>query len=55
MDFPEFVVAILHIHQLEKHNLEIWQQRSLVAFEKFDVNRDGYITAEEIKMVSTFL
>ncbi|XAR57981.1 Non-specific serine/threonine protein kinase [Bertholletia excelsa] len=50
VDFTEFVAATLHVHQLEEHNSEIWQQRSLAAFEKFDVNGDGYITAEEIKM-----
>ncbi|GFY80436.1 calcium-dependent protein kinase 28 [Actinidia rufa] len=50
VDFSEFVAATLHVHQLEEHSSEKWQQRSLAAFEKFDVNRDGYITPEELKM-----
>ncbi|KAJ0457208.1 putative protein kinase CAMK-CDPK family [Helianthus annuus] len=50
VDFTEFVAATLHVHQLEEHNSEKWQQISQAAFEKFDVDRDGYITPEEIKM-----
>ncbi|KAK4366285.1 hypothetical protein RND71_014165 [Anisodus tanguticus] len=50
VDFPEFVAATLHVHQLEEHNSTKWQQRSQAAFEKFDVDRDGFITPEELKM-----
>lgn len=50
VDFSEFVAATLHVHQLEEHNSEKWQQRSQTAFEKFDVDRDGFITPEELKM-----
>ncbi|KAL8472432.1 hypothetical protein ACS0TY_028962 [Phlomoides rotata] len=50
VDFSEFVAATLHVHQLEEHNLDKWQQRSQAAFEKFDVDRDGFITPEELKM-----
>ncbi|KAM7520088.1 hypothetical protein LguiB_019050 [Lonicera macranthoides] len=50
VDFHEFVAATLHVHQLEEHNSEKWQQVSQAAFEKFDVDRDGYITPEELKM-----
>ncbi|KAK9285354.1 hypothetical protein L1049_024545 [Liquidambar formosana] len=50
VDFTEFVAATLHVHQLEEHDSEKWQQRSQAAFEKFDVDRDGYITPEELKM-----
>ncbi|KAK3024457.1 hypothetical protein RJ639_042989 [Escallonia herrerae] len=50
VDFHEFVAATLHVHQLEEHNSEKWQQRSQAAFEKFDVDRDGYITPDELKM-----
>ncbi|KAF3619079.1 DNA-(apurinic or apyrimidinic site) lyase 2 [Capsicum annuum] len=50
VDFPEFVAATLHVHQLEEHNSTKWQQRSQAAFEKFDVDKDGFITPEELKM-----
>ncbi|KVI02932.1 Calcium-binding EF-hand [Cynara cardunculus var. scolymus] len=50
VDFMEFVAATLHVHQLEEHNNEKWQRLSKAAFEQFDFDRDGYITAEELKM-----
>ncbi|KAH6760066.1 calcium-dependent protein kinase 16 [Perilla frutescens var. hirtella] len=50
VDFSEFVAATLHVHQLEEHDTEKWHQRSQSAFEKFDVDRDGFITPEELKM-----
>ncbi|RZC66661.1 hypothetical protein C5167_010351 [Papaver somniferum] len=49
VDFPEFVAATLHVHQLEEHDSEKWQLRSRAAFEKFDMDRDGYITPDELK------
>ncbi|KAJ6678289.1 CALCIUM-DEPENDENT PROTEIN KINASE [Salix viminalis] len=52
VDFTEFVAAALHVHQLEEHNSEKWQLRSQAAFEKFDIDRDGYITPEELRMHS---
>lgn len=52
VDFSEFVAATVHVNQLEEHNSEKWQQRSKAAFEKFDVDGDGFITPEEIKLVS---
>lgn len=52
MDFTEFVAAALHVHQLEEHDSEKWQLRSRAAFEKFDIDKDGYITPEELRMVS---
>lgn len=54
IDFPEFVAATLHVHQLEEHNSEKWHQISQAAFEKFDVDKDGFITPEELKMVTFY-
>ncbi|XP_019182771.1 PREDICTED: calcium-dependent protein kinase 28-like [Ipomoea nil] len=50
VDFQEFVAATLHVNQMEEHNSENWQQRSQAAFEKFDIDKDGYITQEELKL-----
>lgn len=50
VDFSEFVAATLHVHQLEEHDNQKWNSRSQAAFEKFDVDRDGYITKEELRM-----
>ncbi|XP_002521658.2 calcium-dependent protein kinase 28 [Ricinus communis] len=50
VDFSEFVAAALHVHQLEEHNSEKWQHRSQAAFEKFDIDKDGFITSEELRM-----
>ncbi|CAK9219698.1 unnamed protein product [Sphagnum troendelagicum] len=50
IDFDEFVVATMHMHQLEENNSEKWQSRSSAAFAKLDVDGDGYITADELKV-----
>ncbi|RAL46520.1 hypothetical protein DM860_004799 [Cuscuta australis] len=50
VDFEEFVAATLHVNQMEEHNSEKWHQRSQTAFEKFDVDRDGFITPQELQM-----
>ncbi|VFR02500.1 unnamed protein product [Cuscuta campestris] len=50
VDFQEFVAATLHVNQMEEHNSEKWEQRSQAAFQKFDIDGDGYITSDELKM-----
>jgi calcium-dependent protein kinase len=51
VDFDEFVAATMHVHQLVEHDTEKWITLSQAAFYKFDVDRDGYITPEELRMV----
>ncbi|KAI0500150.1 hypothetical protein KFK09_018359 [Dendrobium nobile] len=50
VDFSEFVAAALRVHQLEEHDSEKWQQCSKAAFEKFDIDKDGYISSDELRM-----
>ncbi|CAL9146795.1 unnamed protein product [Musa hybrid cultivar] len=50
IDFEEFVAAALHMHQLVELDSEKWRSLSQAAFDKFDVDRDGYITPEELRM-----
>ncbi|KAG7618602.1 putative calcium-dependent protein kinase 18 CAMK-CDPK family [Arabidopsis thaliana] len=50
VNFTEFVVAALHVNQLEEHDSEKWQQRSRAAFDKFDIDGDGFITPEELRL-----
>ncbi|KAL8168063.1 hypothetical protein V2J09_009562 [Rumex salicifolius] len=50
VDFTEFVSATLHVHQLEECDFAKWQQLSQAAFNKFDVDRDGFITPDELKL-----
>ncbi|GMH24012.1 hypothetical protein Nepgr_025855 [Nepenthes gracilis] len=50
VDFTEFVAAAIHVYQLEEHDNEKWRQVSQAAFDKFDVDKDGFITPEELKL-----
>ncbi|TVU39439.1 hypothetical protein EJB05_12858 [Eragrostis curvula] len=50
VDFEEFVAATLHVHQLVEHDTEKWRSLSQAAFDKFDVDGDGYITSDELRM-----
>jgi len=45
------VAATLHVHQLVEHDTEKWKSLSQAAFDKFDVDGDGYITSDELRMV----
>ncbi|KAI3699587.1 hypothetical protein L2E82_44006 [Cichorium intybus] len=44
------VASTFHVHQLEEHNSEKWKHLSLAAFAEFDVDRDVYITPEELRV-----
>lgn len=50
VDFEEFVAATLHVHQLVEHDTEKWKSLSQAAFDKFDVDGDGYITSDELRV-----
>ncbi|KIO47677.1 hypothetical protein SQ11_15995, partial [Nitrosospira sp. NpAV] len=50
VDFTEFVAAALHVNQMKELDCDKWQMRLQAAFEKFDVDRDGFITPEELRM-----
>ena len=39
------------MHQLVEHDTEKWKSLSQAAFDKFDVDGDGYITSDELRMV----
>ncbi|KAJ0966954.1 hypothetical protein J5N97_023871 [Dioscorea zingiberensis] len=50
VDFHEFVAATVQVHQLEEQDTAKWNLRCQAAFQKFDVDNDGYITPEELRM-----
>ncbi|RLN33231.1 calcium-dependent protein kinase 28-like [Panicum miliaceum] len=50
VDFEEFVAATLHVHQLVEQDTAKWKSLSQAAFDKFDVDGDGYITSDELRM-----
>ncbi|MCO5583133.1 hypothetical protein L7F22_037041 [Adiantum nelumboides] len=50
VDFEEFVAAALHVHQLEELDGAKWNRLTLRAFQMFDMDKDGFITPEELKV-----
>lgn len=54
VDFREFVTATLHVHQME-HDSETWNSRCKAAFQKLDVDGNGFLTPEELRLVCLFI
>ncbi|KAJ7244205.1 hypothetical protein O6H91_Y432300 [Diphasiastrum complanatum] len=52
VDFDDFAAATVHLDQLEHIDCERWQQVSCAAFSRYDLDKNGYITVEELKQVS---
>ncbi|KAG0628379.1 hypothetical protein M758_1G022600 [Ceratodon purpureus] len=52
VEFDEFVAATLHVQLLQQIHPIKWQLRSIAAFSKIDIDGDGYINADDLKIVS---
>ncbi|KAJ3693989.1 hypothetical protein LUZ60_009469 [Juncus effusus] len=50
VDFTEFVAATLHVHQMAEFDTDKWYSRCQAAFNKFDLDRDGFITPDELRV-----
>lgn len=53
VDFDEFAAAAVHIHQLEGVGSTAWLKQCVAAFERLDLDKDGYITADELKLFTS--
>jgi Ca2+-binding EF-hand superfamily protein len=51
VDFTEFVAATLHVHQMAELDTDKWYMRCQSAFNKFDIDGDGFITPDELRVV----
>lgn len=51
VDFTEFVAATLHVHQMAELDTDKWYTRCESAFSKFDIDGDGFITPDELRVV----
>jgi len=50
VDFTEFVAATLHVHQMAELDTDKWYTRCQSAFNKFDIDGDGFITPDELRV-----
>ncbi|MCO5547237.1 hypothetical protein L7F22_000682 [Adiantum nelumboides] len=53
IDFEEFAVAAVQVRQMEGHGSVRWHKQCAAAFDKLDVDNNGYIIPDELKLVSS--
>jgi len=49
IDISEFIVAGLHLNQLQRRDKSAWKKRTKLAFDSLDKDKDGFIDYEELR------
>ncbi|KAI5066767.1 hypothetical protein GOP47_0017295 [Adiantum capillus-veneris] len=53
INFEEFAAAALHVRQMEGYDFRRWHKQCAAAFDKLDVDKDGFITPDELRLFSS--